>query len=262
MGQHAKVVSRKQISAAGILLDGPVLAGALLLYKVIAPAAGLGALAPVAAAPGKRGAEQAAAAVSNAHGAVDKGFQLQALGQGIAQRGDALQAELARKDDALGAQRPVKVQGGGRVENVGLGADVNVQPRRRLPHGQRRAHVGHNGGVYAGVLRKPRAAGQPGQVVVRGQDVERHIEAHAMRVRKGDGLGQAVGVKVGCGLAQPVTGHAAVHGVRAKAHRRLQLLPSARRGQKLHATSPAVRRRLAKAGCKSPRRARALPTCG
>ena len=81
--------------------------GALLLGDGIGiiPAAGLCAGAAVAVAPREVVGEQTAAAVGNAHRAVNKGFELNIVGNVVSNGADLLDRQLAGEHDALGTER-------------------------------------------------------------------------------------------------------------------------------------------------------------
>ena len=96
-------IARGQHIAVTVLLDDrKALVRARFLHKRIGPAAGLGAVAAVAAAAEDRGGEQAASGVRHAHRAVHERFQLQIVGDALFERSNLLGDEQTDVDTPVG----------------------------------------------------------------------------------------------------------------------------------------------------------------
>jgi hypothetical protein len=89
MIDHAHITGVQDVRTLLVLLNGEILAGALLLHEGVVIAAGLGTGAAVGVAAGHIVAQQAAAGIADAHGAMDKGLDLQ-LGRGVLPDGTVL----------------------------------------------------------------------------------------------------------------------------------------------------------------------------
>ena len=108
---HAHILAVIKVSAARVLLDRKVFAGAFFLHQRVVPAARLRARAVVGVAPGHVLRDQAAAGVRNAHRAVHERLDLQLLRRFRADLRDLVDGQLAREHDALRALLRPEIRG-------------------------------------------------------------------------------------------------------------------------------------------------------
>ena len=188
---------------------------------MVAPAAGLGAAAPVGAAPGEVGADHAAARPGHAHRPVHKSLKLQRGGRMGPQLPDLLKGHLPGQHHAAGAQL-VPSRGGGPIQAIGLGADVDGQVRRGLAHHGHGPQVGHDGGVHAQRKQALGVVAQGLQFVVGGKGVDGHVKPASQGVGFLYGLGQRIHREARVRRAQLQLWPAHVNCVRAEAQRRAQ----------------------------------------
>ena len=157
-----------------MLVHGESVAGGVL--ERVELAAGLGAFAPVAAAPAQRAAEIALPAVGDAQGAVHEEFQLDgSLGPyGL----DLLQGEFAGQDDALEAglfQEQHLLRGG--IVRLGAGYE-----RDRRQGGLQQAHVLDDRRVRAGFPEPGDELLGARQLLVAEDGVDRGVDLRAVPV--------------------------------------------------------------------------------
>ena len=227
-----QVEGAQQGGAPLVLLDGEELAGPLLLHQVVAPAAGLSAGAPVGAAARQERADHAPARPRHAHGTVHEGLQLETGGGPGPKLGDLLQRHLPAQHHAGGAHVPVG-PGGGVVQAVGLGADVDVQPWGRSAHHGDGPQVRHDGGVRADAEQGLGVVPQGVQLVVGGEGVHGDVKLPAILVDAAGGLGEGVQCEAHVAGTQLQARAAYVDGVGAEAQRGIQALQIPGRGEQL-----------------------------
>ena len=112
----------------------------------IPPAAGLRALPLVAASARQNRGKQAAPGISDAHGTVNKSFQLQAIRRILRDLGGLCQRYFPGKDDAFDAL-PMPESGALGIERAGLRAQMHFQPG--LQAALHDARIGYNDGIDA-----------------------------------------------------------------------------------------------------------------
>ena len=213
-----QVVGVQDITAVLAFADLHILTGAMLLDKVVLPAAGLGALAAVAAAPGHIAGKQAPPGHAHTHSAVDKGFEVQLLGAVIADEGDLGQGQLSCQHHALGAQL---IRHGRRlvVGDARLGGNMAFHLRGVLFGKAQNAQVGNDKGIHARLGGGLDILGQLLEFAVGGQGVQRQVDLFAAGVGKNTALAQLVHRQVDGRGAHTELRQGAVDGIRAVQHR-------------------------------------------
>ena len=130
-----------------VLRDLKELPGALFLQQMVFPAAGLGADAAVAVPSGHVIGQQAAPGKADAHGAVDKGLQLQLFRRVGAHLRDLVQQHFPRQHHAACPhvmEHPSRFG----VDDAELGADVQRHARRIALCQRHDAQVRHDEPVH------------------------------------------------------------------------------------------------------------------
>ena len=137
-------------------------------FRRVGQAAGLGAGAPVAAAPADQGAHGALATVAHAVGAMDKYFGFNAF-QG-AYGGDLFFGHFTGQHHALQAHFP-GLQRAVCVVHSHLGAGVERQIRRSGAHSLQHAQILYQYGVHTDCAGQHGRLGCSGQLPVKQQGV-------------------------------------------------------------------------------------------
>ena len=210
-----QVVGVQDITAVALAFaDLHILAGAVFLDQIILPAAGLGALAPVAAAARHIAGQQAAPGNAHAHSTVDERFQFKVGGAVIADEGDLGQGQLARQHDAFCAQFVADL-GGLVVGDARLRGDMALDLRGVLFSQCQHAQVGDDERIHPRLGSVLDILGQLAQLFVGGQGVQGQIDFFAARVGKNAALVQFAHRQVDRGGAHAKFRQGAVDGVRA-----------------------------------------------
>ena len=211
----AKVVGVQDIAAVVLALtDLHILAGAVLLDQVILPAAGLGALTPVAAAACHIAGQQAPAGDAHAHGTVNESFQFQVSRAVIADEGDLGQGQFTGQHHALGAQFVADL-GGLVVGDARLGGDMALHLGSVFFGQRQHTQVGNDKGIDAGLGGILDILGQLVQLLVGGQGVQRQIDLFAAGVGEDAALVQLAHRQVDRGGPHAEFRQSAVDSVRA-----------------------------------------------
>ena len=255
MREHVHVLRVHDEGAAVVLLDGEELAGALLLFQkesrrsfrrrellkssgaeLIAPAAGLGAVALVARAAGEIAADEAPARDGHAHGAVGEGLYLQIRRRVLTQAGDIGERHLA------GAHHPARAEGMPhpscrRIGHRGLGAHMALHPRSHLAGYGEGAQIADDEGVHSGCVHGAEERRQLVDVAGMHEDVASDVHLHAVVVGEGHRSGNFVQAEIRRPgpHAEPVGRQ--IYRIGPELHGGPQLLHTARRRQKLHMNS-------------------------
>ncbi len=184
---HAHVAGGEEEGAEFGFFNGHGKVRALFLVEGIVPAAGLGAGAAVAVtAGGEHIGQQAAAAVGDAHGAVDEGLQLDVGGQGCLDGADLVELQFPREHETLGAEGGVGLGGGG-TDDAGLGGDVNLHVGEHFLYSRHDAEVGDDDGIDTRTAQLIEKGAEGGIVAVAGHGVEGQVDLLAHAVGEADG---------------------------------------------------------------------------
>ena len=177
--QETEVLGVEDIRPPFIFDDGEILAWPLLFDDVVLEAAALDTFTAVrvAVALGEVIAQQTAAGIGNAHGAVDEAFQFDIGDFGIDFL-DVAEAHFAGHDDARCAVVAPEFRRCP-VGRVGLGRYVDRQVRHELPGQGEDARVGDEDGVDADIAQVDEVFRQALEVVVMREDVDRHVDVLA-----------------------------------------------------------------------------------
>ena len=231
--------------AAAVTTVAALFAG--LLFGLFGHGRGSGAALTVDAATGLHAAAAQAALAAHVAGpvaaprhavaqrAVDEAFQIQPFGTGLAHGADLVDGELARQDDAAGAQ----VLGGLqalRVRDVGQGGEVDLALETGLPRQIQHGQILHDDAVGAHLPGQTmdETVGRRGLLRL-DQHVHGHIDAGLFLVGQvGEarkvGKAEVLGLHAGREVLQ-----AKVHGVGAGGQGRGEALGVTGRGQDLRA---------------------------
>ncbi len=155
--------------------------------KPVRQPAGLGAKAPVAAAPPDGGAEITLARITHTQSAVAKDLRLNAAALGNIP--NFLQRQLAGKNDP-GKTQLLAGQSAGQIVDGDLRGGVDRQIRRHRPGQPQHAQILDDGGVRPLSAQRLQELGNPRQLPVGEQCIDRHIRADAPQPAIGQGLGQ------------------------------------------------------------------------
>ena len=186
--QEAEVLGVEDIRSPFIFDDGEILAWPLFFDDVVLEAAALDTFTAVrvAVALGEIIAQQTAAGIGNAHGAVDEAFQFD-IGHFGVDFLDVAEAHFAGHDDARCAvvmpefrRRP--------VGRIGLGRHVDGQVGHELPGHGEDARIGDEDGVDADVAQVHEVIRQGLKVVVVREDIDRHVDVLAPGMGVVDGF--------------------------------------------------------------------------
>ncbi len=232
MINHAHVPAVHNVRPRPVLEHGEVFAGPLLLHEVVLIPAGLGAGPPVGVPAGHIVAEQAPAAVADAHCPVDKRLQLQRPGGPRPDLPDLLQAQLPGQNHPPGPQL-VPGQGGLVVGHAGLGGDVAVTPGGVPPRQGKGPHVRHNQRIHPGAVQDLQPRREAVRLPVAGHGVDGHMDPDPVLMGKADRPGQLLPGEVSRKGAHPEALPGQIHRIRAVEHRHAQALHVPRRRQEL-----------------------------
>ena len=222
-------------SGAALAVDAAGKKAAFASLLAVDAAAGLHAAAAQAALAAHVTGPVAAARHAVAQRAVDEAFQIQPFGAGLAHGADLVDGELARQDDAAGAQVPGGLQAL-RMRDVGQGGEVDLALETGLPRQIQHGQILHDDAVGAHLTGQAmeETVGRRGLLRL-DQHVHGHIDAglflvgqvgEARKVGKAEVLGLHAGRKVL---------QAQVHGVGAGGQGRGEALGVTGRGQDLRA---------------------------
>ena len=227
---HAHVPQLPQTGGQAGVLQAQGVAGPAAVHPV-GQAAGLGAGAPVAAAPADEGAHGALAGPAHTQGPVGEDLDLD--GAVLADIGDIPPAQLPAQHHAGHAQI-----GGGLhpVQGVDghLGAAVEGQVRDDPPGQGRQAPVLDNDAVHAAAAGPAQILLRSGQLPVPQQGVEGQVDLYPPEVAVGHRLGQLLRGEVFRPPAGVELAAAQIHGVGPVLDGGHHGLPVAGRGEQLH----------------------------
>lgn len=227
---HAHVLERELVGARAVLVEH---FARLLVDELVGPAARLEAAAAVAALAKQHARVDALARLADAHIAVHEVLDLDA--RALAEQAELRQRHLAAHDDARDA---VLLELLDRVLIVRVHHDRRVQRDRdaHLVHELEHRKILHEQRVRADFVEVGEVLAQRRDLLVTDEVVERHIEAHAVRVCVVDRLLERGIVEV-----EPALMHAHVEvlaaeidSIRTRLHARHQRIPSASRSQELY----------------------------
>ena len=122
--------------------------------------------------------------------------------------------------------------------NGHLGAGVDPKLRKAAPRHPQNAQVLHQHPVRPQAVEHPQQGEHFLQLPVPDQRVDRHIDPHMMKMRKGQRVLQLFRVEIACAGPRAEGGISQIHRVRAGGLRPFQRLPASRRSQNLHPVSP------------------------
>ena len=227
---HAHVLEREFVGARPVLVEH---FARLLVDELVSPAARLEAAAAVAALAKQHARVDALARLADAHVAVHEVLDLDA--RALAEEAELRQRHLAAHDDARDAVLLELLDG---VLSVRIHHDRRVQWDRdaHLVHELEYCKILHEQRVRADLVEVGEVLAQRRDLLVADEVVERHIEAHAVRVCVVDRLLERGIVEV-----EPAFMHAHVEvlaaeidSIRTRLHARHQRIPSASRSQELY----------------------------
>lgn len=227
---HAHILERELVGARPVLVEH---FARLLVDELVGPAARLEAAAAVAALAEQHARVDALARLADAHVAVHEVLDLDA--RALAEEAELRQRHLAAHDDARDAVLLELLDG---VLIVRVHHDRRVQRDRdaHLVHELEHRKILHEQRVRADLVEIGEVLAQRRDLLVADEVVERHIEAHAVRVCVVDRLLERGIVEV-----EPALMHAHVEvlaaeidSIRTRLHARHQRIPSASRSQELH----------------------------
>ena len=227
---HAHVLERELVGARAVLVEH---FARLLVDELVGPAARLEAAAAVAALAKQHARVDALARLADAHVAVHEVLDLDA--RALAEQAELRQRHLAAHDDARDAVLLELLDG---VLIVRVHHDRRVQRDRdaHLVHELEHRKILHEQRVRADLVEVGEVLAQRRNLLVADEIVERHIEAHAVRVRVVNGL-----LEHGIVEVEPAFMHAHVEvlaaeidSIRTRLHARHQRIPSASRSQELY----------------------------
>ena len=188
--------------------------GVLLLIAAIAAGetAGLGALAPVAAAPSDDGGKVTLSGVAHAEGAVAENFDFH--GAFPADGGNFALRQLPGQDHPAAAQFGRQLDAV-QIVNAHLGAGVDLHRRGNFPAHGNQAQVLDDKGVHAQLGRPANQLRRFGQLPVGGQGVQRQVDPDAADMTIGDGLPEIVQSEIPGAHAGVEAAGAQINGIRA-----------------------------------------------
>ena len=227
---HAHILEREFVGARPVLVEH---FARLLVDELISPAARLEAAAAVAALAEQYARVDALARLADAHVAVHEVLDLDA--RALAEQAELRQRHLAAHDDARDAVLLELLDG---VLIVRVHHDRRVQRNRdaHLVHELEHRKILHEQRVRADLIEVGEVLAQRRDFLVADEVVERHIEAHPVRVCVVDRLLERGIVEV-----EPALMHAHVEvlaaeidSIRTRLHARHQRIPSASRSQELY----------------------------
>lgn len=227
---HAHVLERELVGARPVLVEH---FARLLVDELVGPAARLEAAAAVAALAEQHARMDALARLADAHVAVHEVLDLDA--RALAEQAELRQRHLAAHDDARDA---VLLELLDRVLIVRVHHDRRVQRDRdaHLVHELEHRKILHEQRIRADLIEVGEVLAQRRDLLVADEVVERHIEAHPVRVCVVNGLLERGIVEV-----EPALMHAHVEvlaaeidSIRTRLHARHQRIPSASRSQELY----------------------------
>ena len=230
-GSGTHIVGAKNRRALFVLHHREELPGALLLHEVIAPAAGLGAAAPVAASSSEEGRNHAPPGVGHTHGAVDEGFNLHILGNPPAKLGNILNRKLPGDHHPSCAHFVIDV-GGIEVHAIRLGADVDFKLRRRLVNGGNKPKVRDDDRVRPGFIEKAGVVRGGVNLLVSREAVRGDVELDPVLMSIFYGFGDALPGEAHVVRPKLEKGSADIYGVGAEMDCRLKALHISRRREK------------------------------
>lgn len=227
---HAHILEREFVGARPVLVEH---FARLLVDELVGPAARLEAAAAVAALAKQHARVDALARLADAHVAVHEVLDLDA--RALAEEAELRQRHLAAHDDARDAVLLELLDG---VLIVRVHHDRRVQRDRdaHLVHELEHRKILHEQRVRADLVEIGEVLAQRRDLLVADEVVERHIEAHAVRVCVVDRL-----LEHGIVEVEPALMHAHVEvlaaeidSIRTRLHARHQRIPSASRSQEFY----------------------------
>ena len=182
MAEHVHILRIEQERSLAVLLDREEPAGTLLLDHMVFPAAGLRAIAMIAAAAGQIIRQQAAPGEGHAHRAVHEAFDIKIIRRIRADVTDRVQVKLAGEHHTLRAQFVQRVRGTV-VGDACLRGHMQFEIRGDMAGFHHDADIGDDQRVDPdfGELAQILAHGR--DLVVMRQNVAGHVHAGAMLVR-------------------------------------------------------------------------------
>lgn len=227
---HAHILERELVGARPVLVEH---FARLLVDELVSPAARLEAAAAVAALAKQHARVDALARLADAHVAVHEVLDLDA--RALAEEAELRQRHLAAHDNARDAVLLELLDG---VLIVRVHHDRRVQRDcdAHLVHELEHRKILHEQRVRADFIEVGEVLAQRRDLLVADEVVERHIEAHPVRVRVVNGLLERGIVEV-----EPALMHAHVEvlaaeidSIRTRLHARHQRIPSASRSQEFY----------------------------
>ena len=226
--QMRDVVHILQAQVAGPARLTRAQAGACIKRQAAWPCAGTS----VAAAPAQKCAHHALAGHAHAERPVDKDLDLD--GAGLADSADLLKRQFTRQNHAVIAQRSQFLRPLGRV-NAHLGRAVQVQRRCDALDQLRRGKIIGDHGVRPGRSHSAHRIGQPCQLTVIDQRIQRHMDLDPAGVAEGNGLLQLLRGEIACRAAGVKAGQPQINSISAAEYSGAKHLTVSRRGQNLGA---------------------------
>ena len=187
MLDHVEIVRVEEIGALRVLRHGERAIGAVRLDQLVAPAAGLGAVAAVAVPPVEIGGQHTPPGIRHTHCAVHKCLQLQFFGCVGANIRDLLHRQLPRQHRA-GSAHIVQTGGGFAVDYPKLGGHMQ-RTAGRIPLRQRHhAQIGDDQRIHPHILPFFQKRGQLPHFFVARQNVagDIHLDPAAVGIRYGN----------------------------------------------------------------------------
>ena len=223
---NAHFLQLPEIAHQAVVLEAQ---GIAILLPVIAivQAAGLGALAPVSAAPSDHGGEIALPGIAHAQRPVDKYLHLN--GAVLADIGDLVMAQLPGQyhpGDAHFRRTKYAVE----IMHRHLGAGMNGHIRRQRPHQLTYPQILHQNRVYSSPGRLKDFPGNILQFPIQHQGIEGQVDLHPPYVAIAHPLVQLLQSEVfgvHTGIKAPA---AQIYGIRSVLYRRHQRIAGACRG--------------------------------
>ncbi|MPN64812.1 hypothetical protein SDC9_212589 [bioreactor metagenome] len=146
MLDHAKVSGIQNIRSPLILFDGEIFPRPLLFHQMVFPTTGMGAFSPVCIPLDHKVAQQAASGIGNAHGALNKRFQLQGFRQSAPQFPDLGKGKFPGQHDPLYSLLVPEFRGFV-IGHVGLGGEMDLRARNRFTDHHDNTRIRHDKGV-------------------------------------------------------------------------------------------------------------------